>query len=100
MRSFMKPPPGMAIAEVDIGAEEIGIAAALSGDPQLKRDYLTGDPYRQFAADALGVLNPTKRQRGAYKAVVLGRIYGKGVVASSRAIWEYPDSKRSRSWTR
>src|SRR5262249_58953494 len=37
MRSFMKPGPGMAIAQVDIGNEEIGVAAALSGDPTLYR---------------------------------------------------------------
>ena len=55
MRSFMKPGPGMAIAQVDFGAEEIGIAAALSGDTVLMADYRSGDPYRQFAAAALGV---------------------------------------------
>ena len=47
-------------------------------------DYLSGDPYRQFAAAAFGVLNPTEQQRQAYKAVVLGRIYGKGVVSLAR----------------
>ena len=47
-------------------------------------DYLSGDPYRQFAAAALGVLSPTEQQRQAYKAVVLGRIYGKGVVSLAR----------------
>jgi hypothetical protein len=61
MRSFMKPGPGMAIAQVDIGNEEIGIAAALSGDPVLMEDYRSGDPYLQFAAAALGVLKPTKQ---------------------------------------
>ena len=39
MRSFMRPPPGMAFAQVDVGAEEIGIAAALSLDPVLMADY-------------------------------------------------------------
>jgi DNA polymerase-1 len=78
MRSFMKPGPGMAIAQVDIGNEEIGIAAALSGDPMLMADYRSGDPYLQFAAAALGVIKPTKQQRQIYKACVLGRIYGMG----------------------
>ena len=78
MRSFMKPGPGMAIAQVDIGNEEIGVAAALSGDPTLVQDYMSGDPYRQFAAAALGILDPTKQQRQVYKACVLGRIYGMG----------------------
>jgi hypothetical protein len=48
------------------------------------RDYLSGDPYREFAASALGVLNPTKQQRQVYKACVLGRIYGMGVDTLAR----------------
>ena len=84
MRSFMKPLPGMAIAQVDYGSQEIGIAAFLSGDPVLIKDYFTGDPYRKFAKDALDILDPTEQQRQVYKAVVLGRIYGKGVVSLAR----------------
>src|SRR5262249_49200247 len=84
MRSFMKPSPGMAIAQIDVGTEEIGIAAAYSGDPQLKADYFSGDPYRQFAAAALGVLKPTKQQRQIYKACVLGRIFGMGAATLAR----------------
>ena len=74
----------MAIAQVDYGSEEIGIAAALSGDPVLKADYLSGDPYRQFAAAALGILNPTEQQRQVYKATVLGQIYGLGAASLAR----------------
>ena len=84
MRSFMKPGPGMAIAQVDIGNEEIGIAAARSGDPVLMADYRSGDPYRRFAADALGVIKPTKQQRQVYKACVLGQIYGIGAGTLAR----------------
>jgi hypothetical protein len=84
MRSFMKPGPGMAIAQVDYGSEHIGIAAALSGDPTLIADYLSGDPYRQFAAAALGISNPTTLQRQVYKACVLGRIYGMGADTLAR----------------
>jgi hypothetical protein len=85
MRSFMRPDaPGMAIAQVDFGAEHIGIAAALSGDPVAMADYLTGDPYRQFAAAALGVTNPTAVQRQVYKACVLGRIFGMGAETLAR----------------
>jgi hypothetical protein len=85
MRSFMRPnAPGMAIAQADFGAEHVGIAAALSGDPVLMADYQTGDPYRQFAAAALGVSNPTAVQRQVYKACVLGRIFGMGAETLAR----------------
>ena len=84
MRSFMKPLPGMAIAQIDYGTQEVGIAAFLSGDPTLIEDYFAGDLYRRFAAASLGILNPTEQQRQVYKAVVLGRIYGKGVVSLAR----------------
>ena len=84
MRSFMKPGPGMAIAQVDIGNEEIGIAAGISGDPVLMADYRSGDPYRRFAVDALGMVKPTKQQRQVYKACVLGQIYGVGAGSLAR----------------
>jgi hypothetical protein len=84
MRSFMKPGAGMAIAQIDYGAQEVGIAAALSGDPVLMADYRAGDPYRAFAAASLGILNPTKQQRQIYKATVLGRVYGLGPAALAR----------------
>jgi hypothetical protein len=78
MRSFIKPGPGMAIAQLDIGNEEVGVAAALSGDPQLIADYLAGDVYREFAKAALGLTDVNKRQRQVFKGCVLGRIYGMG----------------------
>ena len=85
MRSFMRvTTPGMAIAQVDFSSEHIGIAAALSGDPLLMADYLSGDPYRQFAAAALGVTDPTELQRQVYKACVLGRIFGMGADTLAR----------------
>jgi DNA polymerase-1 len=80
----MKPGPGMALAQVDVGTEEPGIAAACSGDPKLKADYLSGDLYCQFAKEALGIQSPTKQQRQIYKATVLGRIYGLGATSLAR----------------
>jgi hypothetical protein len=84
MRSFIKPSSGMALAQIDYGAQEIGVAAALSGDPTLMVDYRSGDPYRQFATAALGTHNPTEQQRQVYKAAVLGRIYGLGARSLAR----------------
>jgi DNA polymerase-1 len=85
MRSFLRvTTPGMAIAQVDFSSAHIGIAAALSGDPTLMADYRSGDPYRQFAAAALGILNPTGSQRQVYKACVLGRIFGMGAGTLAR----------------
>jgi DNA polymerase-1 len=84
MRSFMRPGPGMALAQVDFGSEEVGIAAALSRDSVLMSDYREGDVYRKFAAASLGILNPTEQQRQLYKATVLGRIYGLGTASLAR----------------
>jgi hypothetical protein len=84
MRSFIKPGPGMALAQIDYGSEEVGVAAGLSRDPTLIEDYLNGDPYRRFSKASLGVLNPTEQQRQIYKAVVLGRIYGQGASSLAR----------------
>ena len=84
MRSFMKPSRGMALAQIDYGNQEIGIAASLSNDSTAIEDYLSGDSYRQFAAASLGIFNPTEQQRQIYKAVVLGRIYGKGADSLAR----------------
>jgi DNA polymerase I len=84
MRSFIRPGPGMAFAQVDYGSEEIGIAAALSRDPILMSDYREGDVYQKFAAASLGILNPTEQQRQVYKATVLGRIYGLGAASLAR----------------
>jgi hypothetical protein len=84
MRSFLKPGPGMALAQVDYGNQEAGIAAFLSKDPQAIQDYLSGDLYRSFAEDALGISSPTKEQRQVYKACVLGRLFGLGAASLAR----------------
>ena len=85
MRSFIKPDrQAWRWRRSTSAREEVGIAAALSGDPVLQADYLSGDPYRQFAAAALGILEPTEQQRQVYKATVLGRIYGLGVASLAR----------------
>lgn len=45
LRSLIKPPPGHGLAYIDWSSQEVGIAAALSGDPLLMDGYRSGDPY-------------------------------------------------------
>jgi hypothetical protein len=49
MRRLIQPKRGWGIAYLDASAQEIFIAAMLSGDKQLKQDYLNGDIYMTFA---------------------------------------------------
>lgn len=81
LRGLIKPPPGRALAYVDWSSQEIAIAAALSGDDLMWRDYVSGDPYLAFAkqaglvpADATKETHKAERQRA--KGVVLGVGYG------------------------
>ncbi len=83
LRGLIRPPPGHGLAYVDWSSQEVGIAAALSGDPMLIEAYRTGDPYLAFAkqigavpADATKASH--KSVRDQYKAVVLGVNYGMG----------------------
>lgn len=80
IRSLIKPPPGRALAYVDFSAQELAIAACLSGDEGLWADYLA-DPYLGFGrragfvpADATKATHRAERER--FKAVVLGMNYG------------------------
>lgn len=81
LRSLIQPPPGHGLAYIDYASQEIGIAAALSGDPLLVKAYASGDPYLTFAkqvgavpADATKASHKAIRDR--FKAVVLGVNYG------------------------
>jgi DNA polymerase-1 len=49
VRSLIKPAPRVAVAYIDWSAQEIGIAAALSGDHFLIDSIASGDPYMHFA---------------------------------------------------
>jgi DNA polymerase I len=83
LRGLIKPEPGRAIAYIDWASQEVGIAAAVSGDLVMQSDYQTGDPYLAFGKNA-GFLPPaaTKASHGperdALKACVLGLQYGMG----------------------
>lgn len=81
MRGLIRPPPGHGLAYIDFSAQEIAIAAALSGDERLAEAYATGDPHLGFARDARLVppdatkhTHPTIRAR--CKTVCLGVNYG------------------------
>ena len=83
LRGLIKPPLGYAIAYIDWSSQEVGIAAALSGDEAMMADFITGDPYIAFGIRA-GVLpaGATKAThpevRDMLKACVLGLQYGMG----------------------
>jgi DNA polymerase-1 len=55
LRGLIKPPPRHAVAYVDWSQQEIGIAAALSGDEALQAAYRSGDSYLAFAKQANAV---------------------------------------------
>jgi DNA polymerase I len=81
LRGLIKPPPGHAVAYVDWSQQEIGIAAALSGDEALQAAYRSGDCYLAFAKQAGAVpQDGTKAthgvQRELFKQCMLAVQYG------------------------
>jgi hypothetical protein len=81
LRGLIKPPPGHAVAYVDWSQQEIGIAAALSGDPALRAAYLSGDCYLAFAKQASAVPHDATKathgaQRELFKQCMLAVQYG------------------------
>jgi hypothetical protein len=81
LRSLIRPGPGRAVAYVDWGAQELGIAASLSGDREMQTAYQSGDPYLYLACRA-GAVPPgaSKKthaaEREQFKVVSLGVLYG------------------------
>jgi DNA polymerase I len=92
LRSVIKPEKGWAVAYLDWEQQEFGIAAALSGDPNMIRAYTSGDCYLEFAKMAGAVpshidkLNYDAEEHGGvyidvrhqYKQCVLAVQYGQG----------------------
>lgn len=81
LRSLIRPAPDRGLAYVDWSAQELGIAAALSGDARMKDAYASGDPYLWFGKFArLVPADATKKTHGAdrdrFKIVMLGVLYG------------------------
>jgi DNA polymerase I-like protein with 3'-5' exonuclease and polymerase domains len=83
MRGLIRPPEDYGLAYVDFSSQEIGIAAALSGDERMAEGYHSGDPYIAFAkATGLAPSDATKQSHKAIrdrcKVIVLGINYGMG----------------------
>jgi DNA polymerase I-like protein with 3'-5' exonuclease and polymerase domains len=81
LRSLIRPGPGRGIAYCDWSAQELAIAAALSGDQVMQDAYRSGDPYLFLARKAGAVPDDATKQthpaeREAFKVVSLGVLYG------------------------
>jgi hypothetical protein len=81
LRSLIQPGPGRAVAYIDWSAQELAIAAYLSGDAAMQECYHSSDPYLTFAKMAgAAPVNATKAThpavRDRFKIVALGVLYG------------------------
>lgn len=83
LRSLIRPQRGQALAYIDWSAQEVAIAAALSGDAAMLDTVQSGDPYLTFAKMAgLAPGDATKQTHGPVRALcktaMLGTNYGMG----------------------
>ncbi len=83
MRGLIRPPEGFGVAYVDFAAQEVGVAAALSGDERMSAAYASGDPYLAFAkmaglAPAEASIASHAVVREQCKEVMLAVNYGMG----------------------
>lgn len=81
LRCLIRPAPGRAIAYCDWSQQELGIAAALSGDKRMQEAYVSGDFYLTFgkmsgAIPAAATKQSHAREREQFKTVALGVLYG------------------------
>jgi DNA polymerase I len=89
IRNLIKPRPGEALGYLDYEQQEIGVAAALSGDKNLIKAYKSGDPYIEFAVLAGAVPPGSTKQthphiREQFKVCMLGVNYGMTEVSFSK----------------
>ena len=98
MRSFMKFPEDSIGVYLDWRTQEVGVAAAFSGDERLATDYAAGDIYHALAM-MCGLTDDTniehwkhdcKDQRQRMKALQLGISYGMGVRSLSKGLDRHP----------
>jgi hypothetical protein len=95
LRGLIQPTKGEGVAYIDWVQQEFGIAAALSGDPNMIRAYRSGDAYLEFAKQAAAVpAHATKDShpevRELYKQNALGVNYGMGEKTLARRIGQLP----------
>ena len=81
IRNLILAPRGYGLAYCDWTAQEVGIAAALSGDGALWEAAASGDPYTAFgkAIDCLpgdATKDTHPEERALFKIIVLGVLYG------------------------
>ena len=98
MRSFMRFPVDKIGVYLDWRTQEVGVAAARSGDEALAEAYSSGDVYHALAllcgltddtdANAGNAITPSQRQQ--MKALQLGINYGMGVRSLSRGLNRHP----------
>jgi DNA polymerase I len=108
MRGFIKPPEGYGFGYLDFKAEEVAIAAAMSGDARLAEHYASGDVYWRCAlATGIGTSEATglarKAIRDLVKILFLGIGYGMQAPSLARKTGKtladaltYPDFTRWR----
>jgi DNA polymerase I len=110
IRGLIKPEPGYAIAYIDYGNQEFGIAAALSGDAKMMEAYRSGDPYLAFGRQCHYVPPDATeethlRERGLLKICVLGVQFGmeakslasrlgEGEIVARGLLWRHRDTYR------
>jgi hypothetical protein len=80
LRGLIRPEPGRALAYLDWKQQEFGIAAALSGDFQMRAAYASGDPYVAFAKFAGsipegGTEETHPRERQLFKSITMAVQY-------------------------
>jgi DNA polymerase-1 len=98
MRSFMVFPPDTIGFYLDWRTQEVGIAAARSGDQTLIDDYLGGDVYHALARmcgltddpDPIRWKKLNRPQRDRMKPLQLGINYGMGVPSLARGLDRHP----------
>ena len=98
MRGFMMFPRGTIGAYLDWRTQEVGVAAALSGDPALMTDYASGDIYHALAKlcgftndpDPLHWKKTNPAMRNRMKPLQLGINYGMGVPSLARGLDRHP----------